>query len=71
MDQIVDVRALVDADRVAAGVDEEGERDRQIDLARIRLWSTLEPPDERHGDESACVAQGADPHRLAAVARRR
>ena len=70
VDEVVDVRAPVQADGVATGVDEQGERDGQVELARIPLAATSDPPGEGSDQQAAGVAHRAQPAALAVIPRR-
>ncbi len=70
MDQVVDVLALVDPDRIAARVEQQRQGHRQVELAGVRHGPPTQPPEHRHQEHAAGIPQGPDLHRLAAVAGR-
>ena len=69
MDHVVDVGPLVQPERVSEGIDQERHRDREIELARIRLGSTAKTPRKRGDEKRSAVAKRPDLHGLAAVPR--
>ena len=70
VDQVIHVCAAVHAGRVAACVDEQRDRDRQVERARIRLLAAPQAPCNRGHQQPARVADRPKPHALAVIARR-
>ena len=68
VDQVIDAGAAVDPDRVATGIDEQGQRHREIELARVRRAAPEQPPRDRDREHPTGVADRPQAHALAVIA---